>query len=80
MGRSGAESGSRGHGAYDERNRCVMGELRGEELLAVGTYRLVVPGLEGDGPKRVIGRGPLLHIFTSEALLQVDVRDVGPRG
>lgn len=55
-------------------DRCVLGELGELELTHIVECRLVLPSGEACTGAQVIGRGPLMHVFTETDWYQVDVR------
>jgi len=63
------------YGGYaDERERCVLGLLKDGAVAEMIACRLILPSGEPLEAARVIGRGPLLHVFAGADWFSADVR------
>ncbi|TDC70807.1 hypothetical protein E1200_04155 [Actinomadura sp. GC306] len=66
------------YGGYgSDRNRLVTGRLADSQVQRTGQYRLVLPnGRSLPEDARAIGRGPDLHILTSDNWYRLDLHDI----
>jgi hypothetical protein len=63
-------------GGYHTNEICSLGELGSASLKNIVEYRLILPSGDRCSGAKVIGRGPLLHVFQDTSWYQVDIRNI----